>query len=219
MPVSKLQQEALDYIAAHDSAYVIGIDEVGLGAWAGPVTVAAAVVPKGWSHPLVKDSKQISHSKRVRAIEEVIESAAVCKVVLSQTNAYIDDVGVDKAVAHLTEGCATYCRVRYPNALVVLDGFKSITVFESSEHIVCLPKADELVPAVSAASILAKVSRDTYMKAAQKQYHGYGFETNVGYHSAKHVRGLERQGPCPLHRRSYRSVKRYDGRASTVLRS
>jgi ribonuclease HII len=72
---------------------------------------------------------------------------------------------------------------------------------------VWLTKADALVPAVSAASVVAKVHRDEFMREQAANYAGYGFETNMGYGTKRHMHGLRTRGVCPLHRRSYRPVK------------
>ena len=205
--LTPVQVKGLANIDASKHEYVLGIDEAGMGCLAGPVVVAAAVLPKGWSHPDVKDSKTLSYSKLEKAWNEVLHSACLTYCVLQGSNEYIDQVGIEVVRAHLTEACALYCRKRYPDSLIVQDGIRPVPVDGSERGIVCLPKADALVPAVSAGSMIAKLSRDTYMKGESRKYPGYGFDSNVGYFSKKHWWALNHKGVTPLHRKSFGKVK------------
>ena len=207
--MSEVQVEALERIRKSGATTIIGVDEVGLGSWAGPLVVAAVAVPYGWSHKWVTDSKRIDHQKRVRALTKVIYPTIKAKCLLSHDSTYIDTVGVGTSLEQLTEAVALFCLTRFPDAIVVLDGEPKPIYGVPPRRLICLPKADRFVPAVSAASILAKVSRDMYMREQAKNYPHYDFENNVGYHSLSHRRGLEKYGPCPLHRKSYRPIKEY----------
>jgi ribonuclease HII len=171
------------------------------------VVVAGAVFEKGWLDPQVKDSKLLTHNKRVKAWNEVISKECPCYCVLSMPSTRIDELGIEGARRHLFEAVILFCRRRFPSSIAVQDG--ELVEVDGESNIIALPKADLLVPAVSAASIIAKVSRDLYMKGLARAYPHYGFETNVGYHSASHVAGLEKHGPCPEHRRSYRPLRKY----------
>jgi ribonuclease HII len=196
-------------LSSSSAEYIIGIDEVGMGCWAGPVVVAGVCMPKAWRHPKVKDSKRMTHSSRVKALHAHIYPAALSYVVLSKTAAEIDRVGIRTAHAQLMEGVGLYLRRRFPDAPVVQDGDTKHALGGDYRNIINFKKADDLVPCVSAASVLAKVSRDLYMKEEAKRYPGYGFETNVGYHSKIHREALDRWGVCLLHRRSYKPVQLY----------
>jgi len=206
--VSPSQQEALRRIEEADVEYIIGIDEVGLGPWAGPVTVGAVVVPKGWRHHSVRDSKQLSAKARLAATRFIYD-AAVAHCVISSPVEDIDKYGLKKAHALVTEGAALYCLKRYPDALIVQDGDIPVTVDGRPQKMVWLPKADVLVPAVSAASIIAKLNRDAFMTKAAKEFPGYGFAQNKGYGTSQHIEGLKKHGVCSLHRKSYKPVKRF----------
>jgi ribonuclease HII len=200
------QQSALDRIRGYDSAYVIGIDEVGLGALAGPVSVGAVVMPKNWRHADVTDSKLMTHKKRVKALHEVVYPSALLYCVLSRTSEDVDKYGIERCRLELTEAAAVFCRSRFPGALVVQDGEHPALVDGTLRGVVSLAKADFLVPAVSAASILAKVTRDLYMEEAHKHFDKYDFLHNRGYRSMKHELGILKYGPCLIHRMSYKLV-------------
>jgi ribonuclease HII len=206
--LSPQQREALKRIAESRAEFIIGIDEVGMGCWAGPMAVAGVVVPKGWTHPEVTDSKHFKQKrdKMMRVLQEAVYPNILDKCLLSRPAHLLDEYGLEESQRHLTEGVAVMLRQRYPDALVVQDGFP-IQVDGSLRRVIALPQADLHVKAVGAASILAKVSRDQYMIQQSEVYPGYGFETNVGYHSLTHKLALREHGPTPLHRRSYKPVQ------------
>ena len=206
--LSPLQRDALKRIEESKAEFIIGIDEVGMGCWAGPMAVAGVVVPKGWTHPDVMDSKEFKQKrdKMFRVLLEAVYPNVLDKCLLSRPAHLLDEYGLEASQRYLTEGVAVMLRQRYPGALVVQDG-APVPVDGSLRRVIALPKADLHVKAVGAASILAKVSRDQNMIQQSKVYPGYGFETNMGYHSLTHKQALREQGPTPLHRRSFRPVK------------
>ena len=200
------QELALEKIANSPSEHVIGIDEVGMGCWAGPVVVAGAVLPKGWSDPKVKDSKKLTPKQRVKA-KAIILRESVAHVVLEASNVMVDQYGIGQVRDWLTEGCALYCLRRYPDALVVQDGDVPVVIGDQPQNMVWL--ANVYVPAVSAASVLAKVHRDSFMKFQATLHPHYGWNTNMGYGTPAHVSGLKSHGVTELHRRSYKPIKRF----------
>lgn len=202
----KSQLHALERINAHESDCVIGIDEVGLGCIAGPLTVGAVVLPKNWSHKDVTDSKRLTHRKRIRVLHELVYPNALTCCVLSRSADDVDRYGIERCRIELTEGAALFCRTRYPNALVVQDGDHPATIDGSLRGVIFLPKADFLVAAVSAASILAKVTRDLFMEEMHKLFPHYDFIHNRGYGTAKHFTAIVEHGPCLLHRTSFKVV-------------
>lgn len=202
-----MQRKALEKIEREDVETIIGIDECGLGSWAGPIVVAGVAVPKQWVHPEVVDSKTISHAKRLRVLEQIICPAVLHRCVFSQDAEMIDREGVENVRRRLTEGVALFLLHRFPISLVVLDGDTPVPIYRAEKKTVCLPGADALVPAVSAASILGKVSRDLYMLEQAKLYPEYGFEASMGYGTHRHRKALEEHGLCPLHRLSYKPVR------------
>lgn len=205
MSLNQKQEEGLKRLLSSNAKYVIGVDEVGLGAWAGPIVVAGAVFLKGWGHSYVKDSKALTPQKRELALNQVILPSVVWHMLVTAGAAAIDERGVGEVLKALTINVMTACAGLYPDSVVVLDGdwapapTKTMTVL-------AFPKADALVPAVSAASIIAKVTRDKAMVELSGIYPGYRFQKNMGYGTPKHQEGLDKLGPCQIHRRSYRPV-------------
>lgn len=212
------QELALEKIAKHPAEYVLGIDEVGMGSWAGPVVVAGVVLPKGWSHKDVKDSKKLTPKRRVKA-KAIILRACVAHVVLESSNTEVDKHGIKRVRDWLTEGCALYCLRRFPQALIVQDGDVPVVIDGKPQDMVWLAQADVHVPAVSAASILAKVHRDAFMVEQHKLYPHYGFKTNMGYGTPAHKNGILSHGVTPLHRQSYKPIKNFMKIASVAAMS
>lgn len=185
------------------SDYIIGSDEVGYGAWAGPLYVCAVAVPNAWKGPHgIGDSKELKPAG-CRDIYPQLYTLP-CAIVTAATW-YIDEVGVKKALLGAHYLAVTEMLRQFPGANVVIDGVLPVPGLPQAR---CVPKADALFPVVSAASIIAKVNRDAFMAGAHKEYPHYGWDSNVGYHSATHVAGLDSHGVSPLHRRSYGPIKK-----------
>lgn len=201
------QQTALAQIASSSSEHIIGVDEVGMGCLAGPVTVAAAVFPAGWAHVRVKDSKLLT-SKAREAADLIVRKEALAFCIESAPSTEIDEHGIHKTHAMLVEKVVLQCLSWFPAALIVQDGVLPVTIGGGPQNMVWLSKADVHVPAVSAASILAKVYRDAFMLKMSWEYPGYNFGTNMGYGTREHLDALREIGVCPLHRRSYKPVRR-----------
>lgn len=180
---------------------IVGTDEAGFGAWAGPLVVAAAAVPRDWVDPRVKDSKKLSERQREALYEEFSKSDQFPISWVIVEPAEIDEKGVWNCLirAHAEAAKGTLWRLAY-EPLHVVDG--KIPV----EGGISLPKADNLVPAVALASVFAKVTRDRIMVELDKKYPGYDFAKSRGYGVPKHQLGLKELGPCPVHRRSYGPV-------------
>lgn len=185
--------------------YVCGSDECGYGSWAGPLTVCAVVVSRLWVPPTgLTDSKALSPAARERLYAPLINGTIHC--VVNVDSEEIDRLGVgvvllmahQRAIrgalqAHKDLGCVG-------KTLVIVDGNLDIP------GAVSLPKADLLIPAVSAASVIGKVQRDRYMADMDALYPGYGFKTGCGYGTKQHQEGLKRLGICPIHRKSYSPI-------------
>lgn len=188
--------------------WVVGSDEVGFGSWAGPLLVCAVALPRGFNEPGIGDSKKLSESQRERVFDRFTRSTPVRHHLVWVQHTAIDQEGVWKALlrAH-REALTTVLALVEGTALRVVDGFPHGTEAIGVPHAIGLPKADMLVPAVSLASIIAKVTRDRHMRVLAGQYPGYGFESHRGYGTPEHQRALREKGPCEIHRKSYAPIK------------
>ena len=188
--------------------YIAGVDEVGRGPLAGPVVSAAVVLPddlvgdEDWLS-VINDSKKLSESKRQMAYE-IINREAV-SVAVGITNAStIDSVGILPATI---SSMFTALRGLEVSPDFVLFDFIPMKNCEYPYRTVV--KGDTKSYSISAASIIAKVTRDELMKEADEQYPGYGFSGHKGYGTAKHLDAIKRLGPCEIHRRSFAPIKNY----------
>ena len=188
--------------------YIAGVDEVGRGPLAGPVVSAAVVLPddlvgdEDWLS-VINDSKKLSESKRQMAYE-IINRQAV-SVAVGITNAStIDSVGILPATI---SSMFTALRGLEVSPDFVLFDFIPLKDCEYPYRTVV--KGDTKSYSISAASIIAKVTRDELMKEADEQYPGYGFSGHKGYGTAKHLDAIKRLGPCEIHRRSFAPIKNY----------
>ncbi len=189
---------------------VAGVDEVGRGALAGPLVAAAVVFPAGLElrskaaiqmGSLVRDSKLMTHESRLAAAES-IRSLAESVSIGAVTNAEIDLLGLTAANRIAME--------RAVDGLPSLPGILLIDamVLDHPAPQIGLVDGDALVFSIAAASIIAKVARDTFMERCADEFSQYGFEHHRGYGTARHLRALDLWGPCHLHRRSFEPVRR-----------
>jgi ribonuclease HII len=192
---------------------VAGIDEVGRGPLAGPVVAAAVILPRGFTHPEIKDSKMLNSKQREKLaliIQHVAQSWAL---------GVIDVDGIDRLnilCASLTAmALALQCLTPKPD-YVLIDGNQKIPldffaeIGSNSAQLLyqqTIVKGDQLCLSIAAASIVAKVARDQMMVDFDKQYPEYGFAGHKGYASAAHLEALQRYGPTPIHRRSFKPVR------------
>lgn len=179
---------------------IVGIDEVGRGCWAGPL-VAGAVILK---HPIVglADSKVLTKQRRTELAQQ-IEAEALAFGLGWVAPEFIDMYGLTLSVQRAMQQALAAINAPYDS--VIIDGNYNYLPHEPKASV--LIKADATVPAVSAASIIAKVARDHYMELAAKGYPGYGFERHVGYGTKLHIAGLETLGVCALHRKSFKPIR------------
>jgi ribonuclease HII len=198
---------------AIDSAdYVGGSDESGYGSWAGNLVVCAVIIPRNWPYAhLVKDSKSFQGKnagiRRDAVAKQILPH--VTYAIASVTPAEIDEKGVWKVLhaAHTKALDEVLAKHKATGVIgdyaVIVDGNMKIPYGVDSKAI-SLPKADALITAVSAASILGKVAHDHHMKKMSVKYPGYGFESNQGYGgNPAHEAGLKKLGVCAIHRRSF----------------
>jgi ribonuclease HII len=183
-------------------ALVAGVDEAGRGPLAGPVVVAAVILNKKRRIRGLDDSKKLSEAKREALFPLIIERALAYSVVVIDREE-IDRINIFQATM-----------VGMTRALLGLAPAATHALIDGNQlpkDLPCTARAivdgDALEPAISAASILAKVSRDRLMVAMDAQYPGYGFAAHKGYSTPGHLAALQRLGPCAEHRRSFAPVK------------
>lgn len=178
-------------------AVIAGVDEAGRGPLAGPVYAAAVILPMECDIPGLNDSKKLSEKKR-EALFEVICQQAVAYAICSCDEREIDRVNILQATMNTMAQCITELKVQ-PD-LVLIDGNRCPETEVLTQWVI---GGDALSANIAAASILAKVSRDRYMKEIALQYPQYQFEKHKGYGTKVHVEALRTFGPCPIHRRSF----------------
>ena len=181
-----------------------GVDEAGRGCWAGPVVAAAVILPDGWCPAGLDDSKVLSARQRDH-FHEQIQASALSWGACAVSSGEIDRTDILRAT--LTAMARAVARLDPTPDLVLVDGLQVPDVPVAAEALV---KGDATSAAIAAASIVAKVLRDRVMAAWDRHYPGYGFASHKGYGAAVHRQALERLGPCPLHRFSYRPLKEMD---------
>lgn len=180
---------------------IVGVDEVGRGSLAGPLCVGAVAFDHGQTIDGVKDSKLLSRQQRQR-LALLIKQHAPAVALGWASSQEIDTVGLTAALR--LAASRALAGIMIDHTEIILDGKLP---FSDDPRVRTLPKADALVPAVSAASIIAKVARDTYMHLMDVRYARYQFAQHVGYGTALHRSLLQQYGPSPLHRRSFGPVK------------
>ena len=189
---------------------ILGIDEVGRGPLAGPLVIGAVVLPGDrpeWVEEL-RDSKKLSAKKR-EGLSEVIWREAEGVGLGWVSPKELDEVGISKALRLATRRAVKSVQGLHANfSQIVIDGkvnFLSGTAL--AKYVSVMPKADDLVKEVSAASIVAKVARDAYMREAGTRFPEYGFEKHMGYGTLQHREEILKYGVCPEHRRSFEPIR------------
>lgn len=187
---------------AVEAERICGVDEAGRGPLAGPVYAAAVVLDPARPIPGLRDSKALSAAQRT-ALAAQVRERALSWAVASASVEEIDELDILRATMlamnRAVEGLS-------PAPLLArVDGNRAPALACAVQTLV---KGDQLDPAISAASILAKTERDAFMRALALQFPHYGFDIHKGYPTRDHLLRLERHGPCPQHRRSFAPVRR-----------
>ena len=176
-----------------------GVDEAGRGCYAGPVFAAAVILPEGFYHPLLNDSKQVTAKQR-DLLQEVIESQALSWAVASVDNDEIDRINILQAsfeAMHLAIEQLTPAP-----GLLLIDGNRFKPYAQTPHQ--CIVKGDSKLASIAAASILAKTYRDAYLLELHKEFPQYGWDKNKGYGTAVHRQAIAEHGLCKYHRKSYK---------------
>ncbi|HHV57770.1 MAG TPA: ribonuclease HII [Firmicutes bacterium] len=181
--------------------YVAGIDEAGRGPLAGPVVAAAVILPAGADLPGVNDSKQLTAARREQLYRLISKKAVALGVGVADVY-YIEKHNILAATKHAM--CLAVADLAVRPDYLILDAVRLEALELPQTAIV---KGDTLSASIAAASIVAKVRRDHIMQAWEKVYPGYGFAQHKGYGTPAHLAALQRLGPCPLHRTSFRPIR------------
>ena len=179
---------------------IAGIDEAGRGPLAGPVVAAAVVLDPSKTIDGLGDSKSISAKRRTQ-LSAVIKQHAIAWGVGFSSAEEIDEINIHQATLKAMQ--RAYKAMNYQAEKVLVDGLYCPQIESKCMAIV---KGDQKVPAISAASILAKVTRDKEMERHHQVLPQYGFDKHKGYPTVQHISALKKYGPCKLHRKSFKPV-------------
>ena len=193
------EQRALDWDTV---GLVAGVDEAGRGPLAGPVVAAAVILDDLKPIAGLNDSKKLTEKRREKLYDEILAKALCCSIAEASVQE-IDTLNILQATLLAMRRAVDGLRLKPVKVLV--DGNRLPVLDVRAEAIV---QGDALVPAISAASILAKVHRDRLCAQLHAQYPQYGFERHKGYGTAEHLQALSDHGPCPWHRTSFAPVAR-----------
>ncbi|WP_052666433.1 ribonuclease HII [Nitriliruptor alkaliphilus] len=183
-------------------AVVAGVDEVGCGAWAGPVTYAAVVMPSDRRVYKLRDSKVLSAPERERLADRV-RSVALAVGVGHASNEEIDQLGLSEARRVAARRAVEALPVR-PDVLLLDGNWDFLAGYGTHNEL--LVGGDGRSTSIAAASIVAKVTRDAMLRAWDADHPRYAFASNKGYPSPGHRAALRKHGPCALHRHSWAPI-------------
>lgn len=181
---------------------IAGVDEAGRGPLAGPVVAAAVILDLRAPIPGLADSKQLSPRRREQLFDEIRAKALCCSIAQASVEE-IDRLNILQATLLAMQRAVKGLRLK-PNKVLV-DGNRLPSLEVLAEAVV---SGDALIPAISAASILAKVTRDRLLNELHALHPGYGFDRHKGYGTAQHLLALQTLGPLDIHRRSFSPVAR-----------
>ena len=198
------EQAPLDWDAP---GLVAGVDEAGRGPLAGPVVAAAVILDVRQPIAGLADSKKLTALRREKLFDEICAKALCCSIALA-TVEEIDRLNILQATLLAMQRAVA--GLRLPPAKVLVDGNRLPRLPMLAEAVV---GGDGRVPAIAAASILAKVHRDRWCAEADAQWPQYGFAAHKGYGTAAHLAALQAHGACELHRRSFAPVAAVLGRS------
>ena len=199
LPVSLYE---FDSAVSEESLSLVGVDEVGRGPLAGPVVAAAVALKKRTGLFGLNDSKKLSPKKRKALLDEIALSAHIAIGFASVDE--IDEINIYQASRLAMKRAVDYLPV-LPK-MMLIDGNAKIDIDIPQKTII---KGDAKSACIAAASIVAKVYRDAWMEAYDYFYPGYGFSGHKGYGTKQHLTALEKQGPCPIHRKSFSPITKY----------
>lgn len=179
----------------------IGIDEAGRGALAGPVAVAACIMPRGFNHPLIKDSKLLSEPERQEAVKIVTANALAWHVTLVSEDR-IEETNILRATLEGMNDCLNYLDDRANRFDFILVDGDQFHGYHGVPYETVIGGDNKYV-SIAAASIIAKTTRDNYMKEISTQHPEYGWGSNKGYGTKQHINAIKEHGKTAHHRYSF----------------
>lgn len=192
-----------------NTEFIIGCDEVGYGCLAGPLVVCGVKAPVGWSLEGLRDSKKLSDKRRhelLLRLMKLVQAKEIDYHIAERSNGEIDATGV--SVALKGSYVEIFHLLYHPKSLIIVDGnLKFDNLGVDAYSIQSVVKADDSIPEVMAASIIAKCFRDDKMRLLHAKYPNYNWIKNVGYGTADHLKAINQYGPCELHRYSYAPMR------------
>jgi ribonuclease HII len=175
-----------------------GCDEAGRGCYAGPVFAAAVILPPGFFHPLLNDSKQVTEENR-NLLRPYIETNALAWAVAHVDHDEIDRINILRASFKAMHLALDQLKLR--PKLLLIDGNRFIRYRRTPHR--CIIRGDSIFASIAAASILAKTWRDEYMRQLHAEFPQYGWGSNKGYGTREHRDAIEKHGLCKYHRKSF----------------
>lgn len=195
--LARIEQMSIYEKKYDDFSYICGIDEVGRGPLAGPVVAGAVILPKNCDILYLNDSKKLSEKKREVLYDEIMEKAVATGIGIVSP-ARIDEINILQATYEAMRKAIANLKVQ-PDLLLN----DAVTIPEVHIRQVPIIKGDAKSISIAAASIIAKVTRDRLMVQYEDVLPGYGFASNKGYGSAKHIEAIKAKGPTPIHRATF----------------
>lgn len=178
--------------------YIAGIDEAGRGPLAGPVVVGVVILKPDSFIEGINDSKKISENRREKIYNQIIEEAIAWEVGIVEQEE-IDEINILNATKKALNTAIT--KIKTKPETILVDALEKIDT--NGIPYTSIIKGDAKIYSISAASIIAKVTRDRIMKKYDKEYPQYNFGQHKGYGTAKHIQAIKEYGPCPIHRKSF----------------
>lgn len=177
---------------------VVSLDESGRGCLSGPVVASAVILPKDFESPLIKDSKKLTEKQRQKAFE-LIKEVAIDYSISFISPQEIDRINILQATMTAMHNCLNEIKTPFQHILVDGNYFNEYKNFKHT----CVIQGDNTYYSIAAASILAKVSRDEYMKNLHKEFPVYKWESNKGYGAKHHIDMIKVHGITEYHRKSF----------------
>lgn len=195
----KFEEELYD-VGAHN---ICGVDEAGRGPLAGPVVVAACILPPFLRIEGINDSKQLSKKKREELYKTIVKNALAYNIVFVSADE-VDELNIYQATKKGMLEAIRGLEIKPDHCLIDAMPLGELEIPHTS-----IIHGDARCASVAAASILAKVTRDNYMEKMDIKYPNYGFKKHKGYGTKAHLEAIEKYGPCKIHRKTYSPISKY----------